>query len=116
RMATLVAFAHVFEAVAQDDALDLLEHLITQYLARAERKGKKGRLCTLRDLDAAAYRLKEACQVILDPSSADSELRARVFARVPREQLEQDVVTVTELTRPEDDNGYEQLLAHYSTP
>jgi TnpA family transposase len=115
RMAILVAFAYVFEAVAQDDALDLLEHLITQYLARAERKGKKERLCTLRDLDAAAYRLKEACQVILDPSSADSELRARVFARVPRIQLEQDVVTVTELTRPEDDNGYEQLLAYYST-
>ncbi len=115
RIAMLVAFAHVFEAVAQDDALDLLDHLITQTLARAERKGQKERLRTLRDLDAAAYRLKEACQVVLEPALGDSELRAQVFARVPREQLEQDVVTVSELTRPQDDKSYEQLLAYYST-
>ena len=115
RLATLVAFAHVFEAVAQDDALDLLDHLVTQYFARAERKGERERLRTLRDLDAAAYRLKEACQIILDPASVDDGLRARVFERVPRDQLQQDVATVTALTQPQGDKSYERLLAHYST-
>jgi TnpA family transposase len=81
----------------------------------AERKGERERLRTLRDLDAAAYRLKEACQIILDPASVEDGLRARVFTRVPRAQLQQDVATVTALTQPQGDKSYERLLAHYST-
>ena len=115
RVATLVAFAYVFEAVAQDDALDLLAQLVTQCLARAERSGEKERLRTIHELDAAAVRLKEACRVILDPACQDSEVRAAVFQRVAREQLEQAVVTVGALTRPEDDNYYEFLLGNYRT-
>jgi Domain of unknown function (DUF4158) len=37
RIATLVAFAYVFESVAQDDCVDLLNQMITASLARAER-------------------------------------------------------------------------------
>jgi TnpA family transposase len=114
RLATLVAFAYVFEASAQDDALDLLDHLITQCLARAARKGVKERLRTLCDLDAAARRLQEACCVMLDPACPDQELRTRIFQRVPKEQLERDVATVSELARPQDAPVYDQLLAYYS--
>jgi TnpA family transposase len=115
RIATLVAFAHVFEAVAQDDALDLLHQLITQCLARAEQTGEKERLRTIHDLDAAAIRLNVVCKVVLDPQCEDGRLRSMIFERVAREQLQQDSTTVDTLTRPADDHYYEFLLGHYST-
>jgi hypothetical protein len=54
RVTTLVAFAHVFETVAQVDAVDLLNQLITKCVARAERTGEELRLRTIHDLDGAA--------------------------------------------------------------
>jgi hypothetical protein len=44
RMATLAAFVWVYESVAQDDALDLLNQLITLRLVRAESRGDKQRI------------------------------------------------------------------------
>jgi TnpA family transposase len=114
RIATLVAFAHVFETVAQDDALDLLQQLITQCLARAEHTGEKARLRTIHDLDAAAIHLNVVCKVVLDLQCADGQLRSMIFERIAREQLEQDSATVDTLTRPADDHYYEFLLGNYS--
>ena len=90
RIATLLAFAHVFETVAQDDALDLLDQLITQCLARAENAGEKERLRTIRDLDAAAARLSEIGKVVVNwelkdqtaPSAIDNLLRGLVHFRL----------------------------------
>jgi len=115
RVATLVAFAHMFETVAQDDAIDLLNQLITKCLARAENKGEQVRLRTIQDLDAAAIRLNVVCKIVLDPMCEDGKLRSIIFERVNREQLEQDSATVETLTRPEDDHYYEFLLGNYST-
>ena len=116
RIATLVAFAHVFEAVAQDDAIDLLNQLITQCLARAESRGEEHRLHTIEELDAAALRLRDVCQIVLDTLCPDYKIRARVFSRLSRTQLEEDMETVGILSRTKDDrNYYEQLLGNYST-
>jgi TnpA family transposase len=115
RVAMLVAFARVFEAVAQDDALDLLNQLITQCLARAEQTGEQERLRTIHDLDAAAIRLNVVCKVVLDPQCEDHKLRSIIFERVSRGHLEQASATVDTLTRPDDDNYYEFLLGNYST-
>ena len=57
RTATLVSFARVFEATAQDDALDVLDLMIGTLLARVENEGDQARLRTIRDLDAAALPL-----------------------------------------------------------
>jgi Domain of unknown function (DUF4158) len=67
RMATLVAFVHTLEATAQDDALDLLEVLLTEIFSKAEALGRKARLRTLKDLDAAALQTsagtaRDTCQ------------------------------------------------------
>jgi hypothetical protein len=78
KIATLLAFAPVYESVAQDDVVDLLQ------LLRAEHTGERERLRTLRDLDASALRLRETWLIILDPLYADAELRAAIFARIPR--------------------------------
>lgn len=115
RIATLVAFAHAFEIVAQDDALDLLHQLITQCLARAEHTGETARLRTIHDLDAAAIRLNVVCKVVLDRQCEDGQLRSMIFERIAREQPKQDSATVETLTRLADDHYDEFLLGNYST-
>src|SRR4051794_17076800 len=60
RVAILLAFARTFEVTALDDALDLLDLIVTDLLAQAKLTGEKERLRTLRDLDAAALQLREA--------------------------------------------------------
>ncbi|MBI3605209.1 MAG: DUF4158 domain-containing protein [Nitrospirae bacterium] len=114
RIASLIAFSHIYEGVAQDDALDLLNQLITQCLSRADNKGAKERLRTIHNLDIAAIRLGEVCKIVLDPKFIDEELRAAIFKRVGRKHLEEAVATVDALTRSED-NYYDFLIGNYST-
>lgn len=115
RTATLVAFAHVFEATAQDDALDVLDLMIGELLTRVENEGDQARLRTLRDLDAAALRLRDACRVALDPRYLNLELREAIFAAVGGEHnLEMAVTAVSDLTRPPEDHYYADLLSRYS--
>jgi hypothetical protein len=51
RLATLVAFASNLEAVAFDDALDLLDILITEIFSNAARASDKARMRTIKNLD-----------------------------------------------------------------
>jgi hypothetical protein len=51
--------------------------------------------------------------IVLDSSQTDDRLRAAIFARIPRKQLEQDVATVGSLSRDED-NYYEYLVGGYA--
>ena len=94
RVATLLAFARAFEATALDDALDLLDLIITDLLAQARLAGEKERLRTLRDLDAAALQLRDACAVLLDEACSAARVRSLAFARVPRPQLAEAVALV----------------------
>jgi TnpA family transposase len=100
RIASLLVFAHVYEAISQDDALELFNQLITQCLARAEEKGQEIRLRTLRDLDAAAIRLKDVVKVVIDPFCADRQIRATIFGQNSPDELEQAIAIVEALTRP----------------
>ena len=50
RLATLVAFVSNLEATALDDALDLLDILITEMFSDAERASNRARLRTIKDL------------------------------------------------------------------
>ena len=87
QIATLLAFARVYESVAQDDAVDLLHQFIGTKLLRAEHTGERERLRTLRDLDTSALRMRETCLIILDPLYADAELRFAVPEEVLRGEL-----------------------------
>jgi hypothetical protein len=49
RLATLVAFAVMLEAAALDDALDLLDILITAIFSAATAAGEQARVRTLKD-------------------------------------------------------------------
>ena len=115
RTATLLAFAHAFERTAMDDALDVLDGLVSDIVRGAHKEGETERLRTLHDLDSAALQLWDALQVLLDHTVKPIEIRTQTFARVPRQRLLAAGATVEQLTRPPDDNYYEELVERYKS-
>ncbi|MCI0390762.1 MAG: Tn3 family transposase, partial [Acidobacteria bacterium] len=109
RLATLVAFAVTLEANAIDDALDLLDILITEIFSEAKKSGEKARLRTIKDLDAAALQLGAVCRVIIDPEIPDTELRTTIFTATGYEDLEAAIGRVETLTRPPGEIYYQEL-------
>ncbi len=58
---------------------------------------------------------REACLILLDDTQTEGDLRAEVFAQIPRDQLAAATARVGELARSADDRGYyERLLGRYS--
>ena len=115
RRATLVAFAYAYEAETLDDALDLLDLLITDIAASAKRRGVKKRLRTLEDLDKAALELADVCSVLLDEDCPDSEVRTVVFAKLSKEHLTAAVATTYAVARPPRQNYQPEMLERYQT-
>lgn len=115
RLATLVAFVHCLEASAQDDALEVLEALLRDLFNNAIKADRKARLRSLKDLDQAAAVLASACQIVLDDALDDTELRGRLFTRIPRTSLTQAIENVNALIRPADNVYYQELDAKYKT-
>jgi len=109
KMATLVAFAHHFEATAQDDALDILSIVLSELFSKAKRANHKRRLRTIKDLDLAAATLIDACKVVLDNNLVDQEVRAEIFNRVGYEGLLDAVAEANALIQPPDDIFYREL-------
>ena len=116
RIATLLAFACVFEATAQDEAFDLLDGLMRSLWTQATRVGERERLRTLRDLDTAALQLREACLVLLDSTHPDPQVREKVYEHIAQDALVQACALVGKLARPaEEEQQYQQLLGKYAT-
>jgi TnpA family transposase len=113
RRAMLFAFVYQLETMALDEALDLLDALITEITAQAVNLGKKERLRTLKDLDQAALLLREACLMLFDPTIDTEKLREQIFDNVSAEVLQEAVQTVGELARPADDNYHKELTERY---
>ena len=113
RVATLLAFARVFEIIAMDDAIDLLDFLISQLIHEARNEGEKQRLRTLRDLDAAALQLWNAMGVLLDETVAAAAVRTQTYARIPRQRLLETGAQVETLAQPADGRYYPELVDRY---
>ena len=113
RVATLLAFARAFEIIAMDDAIDLLDFLISQLIREARNEGERQRLRTLRDLDAAALQLWHALGVLLDETVAAAAVRTQTYAQFPRERLLEAGTQVEALVRPADDRYYPELVDCY---
>jgi TnpA family transposase len=113
RSATLLAFARAFESIALEDALALLDLLISDLLRAAHHTGEHERLRPLRDLEAAALQLWDALQVLWDERVDPSAVRSTTFAQLPRQRLVEAGTQVETLTRPPDDHYYPELLERY---
>lgn len=113
RIATLLAFVHTLEATANDDVLDLFDVVITSMFTDAKAAGQKDRLGSIRDLDAAALKLKQACAVLLDEKTSHGGIRPAVFNLVTRAELAKAVALVESLARPHDDQYFKELRAQH---
>jgi TnpA family transposase len=121
RLATLVAFAYRLEAVAQDDALDVLFALVSEMVAASKAARKKERFRTIKDLDEAALALSDALGLLLDPEAFPDELplgqaRGEVLRRAGgEERLSRARARVAEVARPPEEDHQEELLARWRT-
>lgn len=61
--------------------------MVKDILAKSQKDGKKNRLCTIKDLDAAALQLAIACRVLLNPTTEDDQVREEVWQRLTPEEL-----------------------------
>ena len=113
RIATLLAFVRTLEASANDDVLDLFDVVVTGMFADAKATGQRERLGSIRDLDAAALKLKQACAVLLDDTTPNAGVRPAVFSLVSRVELAEAVARIDSLARPHDDQYFKELRAQH---
>lgn len=112
RAATLLAFIHTLEASAGDDVIDLFDAVTTSMFAQAATASKEARLRSLRDLDAAALRLRDAAIIVLDPETPDEEVRAAIFHLISSDALAAAAERVGTLAEPHDDTYFTELRKH----
>nr|WP_235883850.1 DUF4158 domain-containing protein [Saccharopolyspora elongata] len=139
RLPTLLATVVYLQTRAVDDALDLLDVLISsKLLARAERESAKEKLRTLPKLGKASAKLAAAFGVLWEVTGAHDDLAeqaadagdvvepvslgqvwAEIEAVVPRSELAAALVAVVELAGPPDSDADEawrsELVKRFAT-
>jgi hypothetical protein len=113
RIAILVTFVKFFETSALDDAIDIIDLLITGIAGQAKKIGQESRLRTLKDLDKSALALANACALILDEETESDTLRSIIFEQTPKEKLAEFVETVNNLARPSSDKFHKEMVDQY---
>lgn len=113
RTGILFCLLKTLEAEAQDDAIDIFDHLLNRMLAKAAREGKDERLQTIKEYDRAVKVLLHLAATALS-TSEDQEMREALFSEVSREELIRAVYTVKDIARDPDNNYYERLDGSYS--
>lgn len=128
RLATLLATAIYLTSRAVDDALDLLEVLIsTKLLARAERESAKEKLKTLPKVERAGAKLATAFAVVFEVTAEQVDtdtgeitgpkvetleaMWEQIEAVVPRQELAAAIAALFELTPPLDSDADEAWRA-----
>jgi TnpA family transposase len=113
RAALLVGFVKAFETIALDDALDVLDMLITEIVREAKNLGRKNRLRTLKDLDRSALTLAAVCAMFLDEELPENAVRDAIFLQFPRDTMTEAVSVVNSLARPPTGQYHEEIVAQY---
>ncbi|MFE6449650.1 DUF4158 domain-containing protein [Nocardiopsis dassonvillei] len=126
RQATLLATVRHLETASVDDALDVLEVLITsKLLNRAQREGNEDKLRALPDLKSAAKKMAAAVDVLIHTPQASGsrvvslgEVWNAIEEVVPRAKLMEAVKTIAEQVPDDDDEAAEwraRLVKRYRT-
>ncbi|MEE9338373.1 MAG: DUF4158 domain-containing protein [Methylococcaceae bacterium] len=113
RIAILLAFVKSFEIIALDDALDVIDLLITKISSDAKKLGQKNRLRTLKDLDRSALVLADICQIIVNDETNEDQLRDIIFNKTSKEKLTELITVINDLARPYDDKFHDEIVAQY---
>lgn len=113
RIAILLAFVKAFETIALDDALDVLDLLITNIAGEAKKIAQKKRLRTLKDMDNSALTLAQVCMLILNEENEDKKLRELIFSQFPKTKLAESIAIVNDLARPSNGRFYDEMVEQY---
>jgi len=114
KIAVLLAFAYVYEIKALDDALNLLDVLITEMLAKATRLGREKRLRTMGDLDKAALNLADFVEQFIKYET-NKNLTQLVYGFIPKQLVLKSVEKVRSIAKPNHDKYYAEMLEQYRT-
>jgi TnpA family transposase len=114
RTATLAALFSTLEAAALDDAVELFEALVGDVVSEADNAHRKARLRTLRDLDAAALRLRDVVRLAVGGEELPlDQWREALFAAIPETDITAAMALVDTLTCPPDTPRYAELRARW---
>ncbi len=113
KIAILVAFVKAFEVIALDEAMDVLDMLITEVTSKAKNIGKKNRLRTLKDLDRSALTLAEVCSIVLNDEYHVDQLKTEIFNRISKKELMNSISTVYDIARPPEGRFLEEVIEQY---
>ena len=91
--------------------LDLFDIVVSKLFTDAAAVGKRARLRSIRDLDAAALRLRRATGVLMDDTVEDGAVREAAFAIVPRNEIAEALAKIDEIVRPPGDLYFAELRA-----
>lgn len=109
----LLAFIYNYQSICLDDAIDILDMLITQMSSLAKNIGQKKRLRTLKDLDKSALLLSKVCTLLFNENIDDNELREAIFRRYSRGQISESMKVVNDLVRPNNAPYHQELVEQY---
>lgn len=115
KVATLRALISNLERSAQDDILDVLELLLKKVFNESAKNYQQERQRSINAYDQSAAVLAKVCQLILDESLPDAELREQLFKTISQQRLEDAVSSVTSLIRPKNDVHFRELDEKYRT-
>lgn len=114
RTAIVVALFLSLEAMAQDDAAELADTLLTDLFRAAEHERKAKQLVGLPTLEAAALVLHGMGEMVLgDDALPLTEWRAALFAKIPRDEIDAAMRHIAGLAKPRDQKPYAQLRARW---
>lgn len=113
RIAILVSFVKVYEIIALDDVLDVMDLLITNIVNDSKRIGKQKRLRTLKDLDRSAIVLSNVSKLVLDEEISNTRLRKSIFKILSKTLISNSIDTIDDLARPDNSHYLEEMIQQY---
>src|SRR6516162_9681465 len=96
RLAALACFLRQSYCDAIDQAVDMFDKILTRTCTQAERELDEQMRGQRQTIKAALAALRSLGAIILDEAVGDGELRPRLFAAVPRDELESQVAGLAE--------------------
>jgi hypothetical protein len=109
----LAAFARQMVEELSDEVVDLFDRCLAASYARAGRELDEFRRGGARSTNEKVLLFRELGRLVLDASITDGEVRARIYEKVGREQLQAAVEEADRIIRPLDDNYFDLLGARY---
>ena len=114
-LAVLVSFVYIYETKALDDALNLLDVLITEIIAKATRLGQQRRMRSMGDLDNAALSLSNFVELFIKHESSTANLVGIIYKSIPKDFIVKAMETIREIARPNNNKYYEEQVEQYKT-